>query len=152
MIGERRTEFRVWNGDDEKMIYGDPMDNALGLDNTAGEVYIWGTKETEEGIEFTTVEDQVGMQYTNFDDKNDTKIFEGDIVSAYVPQRGKYWVVMFHPKYKAWSLTKISDYLKDESTEGWGSSGGVKFYHINRRGIEVLGNVFQNKDLLEKHG
>lgn len=75
------------------------------------------------------------MQYINQRDKNDNKIFEDDLVMY----KGKLYQIVFY--YGAFALkevfAKCSTYLKNEYT-----------YYNN---VEIVGNIHQNKNLLEHY-
>ena len=69
------------------------------------------------------------MQYVGLKDKNDKKIFEGDIVKDLL---GDVGVVVYSTKHSAFEV------------KGW--ENGYRFWHDID--IEVIGNVFDNKELL----
>ena len=77
----------------------------------------------------------IAMQYTGLKDKNGKEIYEGDIL---------FWV-QFKAKYKCeWdnSLLRFSikGKCKDDDTS-------LTFY--NRKEFEVIGNIYENPELLE---
>lgn len=87
-------------------------------------------------------DDTILMQYTGLKDKNGVEIFEGDIVDAY-----DYYENLGR-KYKTTRFTGVityeenSFYLKD----------GEGFFNnrwVNAEEIEIIGNIYENPDLLE---
>jgi uncharacterized phage protein (TIGR01671 family) len=77
------------------------------------------------------------MQFTGLKDKNGKEIYEGDIVS-YMPS--KKFIVMFQPSSFTAHLIK-----KDGTIKNTGS------LLIQMRNLEVLGNIYENKELLIKN-
>lgn len=79
------------------------------------------------------VDPETICQYTGLTDKNGRKIFEGDIVRC-----GGMLVVKWDEKFAGWCITK----------EGWlyNHFFGEAFEPID---CEVIGNIFDNQELLE---
>lgn len=82
-------------------------------------------------------------QYTGLTDKNGNKIFEGDIVRY----RPEYWCEPQQSvvEYCAdkWNYPAFD--LKDHDYEG----NGLQFAHEEGVGLEVIGNIHDNPELLE---
>ena len=73
------------------------------------------------------------MQFTGLHDKNGKEIYEGDIVED---QSGNLWEVYFD----------MGRFLLLETSEG----GFIRNYHRGILNIKVIGNIYENKDLLYK--
>lgn len=86
--------------------------------------------------------DFILMQSTEFKDKNDNEIFEGDIV--------KY-------KYKKCTFTDIATYSKFYAFFGLKDDTGDLICsfdwlleNVGKDGFEVIGNIYENPELLEE--
>lgn len=105
--------------------------------------YMWVLNHTEKyGEMFTVIPETVG-QYTGLTDKNDKKIFEGDIVKCIEIARHKEIISPVVFLDGTWFLHESEDcdaYLYNYETEG-----------ANRMfEIEVIGNIHDNPELLKE--
>jgi len=84
----------------------------------------------------TTVDEIVLMQYTGLKDKNGEEIYEGDILKVIVGNKYEYMEV----------------YFKD-GCFGWGKehNGIYSFDPLDLEDIEVIGNIYENKELLNEN-
>jgi uncharacterized phage protein (TIGR01671 family) len=117
----KRTDTKEWiegivfpqDNDIVIMLFQRPMDGLL----------------VGEEINPETVE-----QYTGLTDKNDTKIFEGDIIQNVT--EGKTAVVQWFSEYSAFML-----WCKSKNQVYW-------LYDNDFHNIEVIGNIYDNPELL----
>lgn len=121
----REIKFRAWDKADRMMLY--PGWNA------------------ERGERFITIGHmfQLGdsvdlMQYTGLTDKNGKPIYEGDVV--YVKQN------IYAQKH----LTVEWGYDRWEFKEEFDNGDYYNGYAIHWEEVEVLGNIYENPDLLDK--
>jgi len=124
----REIKFRVWNKDYKVMGYDPIIKDGKYFEIIGND--IWGTSD-----------DYILMQYTGIKDANGKEIYEGDIVKE----------------------TKVYDYSDDidvniyqiiwnENITGFTAEGknGSNTIHQNNMGVcEVIGNIYENSNLLE---
>ena len=82
-------------------------------------------------------ENIIPMQSTGLKDKNGKEIFEGDIVDY----KGRKAVVKWHGSYASF-IYRFVDELQERFSE-WHPLF-LAYYHF-----EVIGNIYENKELLE---
>lgn len=83
-------------------------------------------------------EDTVG-QYTGLTDKNGTKIFEGDIVKY--PTTCEIFTVAWHGSFAEFVISELQKPNK-------ATRGSKNMYLVNRY-CEVIGNIYDNPELLK---
>ena len=122
----RLIKFRAWDKEEKIMFYPDFL--ILGFD----EEECQGTIREAVGTEDS---DMTLMQYTGLNDKNGKKIYEGDIV-----------------EHKVWGeLTREQEVVKNEAglLKPFYELDREGKYLINQRKYEVIGNKFENPELLK---
>lgn len=91
---------------------------------------------------YAKIDPETVGQYTGLTDKNGTKIFEGDIVQyqpEYEPASLRSFVVYFADKY---------NYPAFDLAEHNYEANGLQCAH-EEGGCEVIGNIYDNPELLE---
>jgi hypothetical protein len=130
----REILFRGKSIEDNKWVYGDLIREKKSFGKICTRIY----RTTNNGWELIDVDSKTVGQYTGLNDKNGNKIFEGDIVDF--PDRSdseSYGVVEYDTNETEFGIVYDSIY------EGLGRQ-----YHS--RDIEVIGNIFDNPELLEE--
>ncbi len=120
----REIKFRVWDVENKEMLKVQELDFEPTFYD--GRIAIRPDKYND----YFDTEDMILMQYTGLHDKNGKEIYEGDIVN-YENMTGK--IIFLNASFI------MSDF---EETEEW--ELGV----INEE-IEVIGNIYENSELLE---
>ena len=121
----RDIKFRVWDG--EKMIPAGVIPNVRHLVTT--KEFDFGSMEAV--VQLHETETDTLMQYTGIKDKNGVEIYEGDIVSNS-------------------SETFPIEWQDDAACNScWSVHGGYSFGANNIESFEVIGNIYENPDIIE---
>lgn len=141
----KEIKFRAWDNERNQMVYRD-------LDTFAkfGCPFI----PMQEAVENNTI-----MQYTGFKDKNGKEVYEGDIIKAFFeeygsldedsvffPEKTIYGVVRINPHRTGMIIRKVK--CEEEDVEPHFLEG--KFVKIKTKYDEVIGNIYENPELLER--
>jgi uncharacterized phage protein (TIGR01671 family) len=138
----REIKFRVW--DKKNNVY---YSKIWGLSWRIGGIrFFWDDYKNSDGE--TMVTDLVDgdyelMQFTGLEDKNGIEIYEGDIYTYSVfvgPENGKY---------DCGYGSMVVEYRESICTETGNFLGiGFTIFSEHRGGIEVIGNIYENPELL----
>lgn len=121
-MSNREIKFRAWDGVDLLPVQ---------IINWATEMIELG--DGEQTIKFANMPNAILMQYTDLHDKNGTEIFEGDIL------RFDYGEI------KKVEYSAIEDYYV-----GFLPFDGNFEYDNHAHQCEVIGNIYENPELLEQ--
>ena len=127
----REIKFRAWDKENEKMM----KVSSISLENKEIAVKDFGT------YHFFRIKDIELMQYIGLKDKNDKEIYEGDIVLVKPGGVSTWYKTVVEFKEGAFIASLID---------------GEDYIYIFNRGFdsndfEILGNVYENPELLEKN-
>ena len=143
MIMSREIKFRVFI--DYKIFYQDKHDeygdNLTSIDICKKTITITGFHNCENVYRFEDEKVKL-MQYTGIKDKNGKEIYEGDIIKYKFPynRRLKHISPVFYMESQA--SYGVLDIYKNE----------IPLYKISTNNyFEVIGNIYENKNLLEEN-
>lgn len=120
----REIKFRTWHK--EKKIMGE----VLGIDILHKEIFF--SNEDANCYEHTDFKDIELMQYTGLKDMREKEIYEGDIVIHH----SKMYKVIFNTE-------EARFVLRDDEFEM-----NIPFTNNNNERMEIVGNIYENSELL----
>lgn len=123
---QREIKFRGQRQSDSEWIYGDLL-QPTELCN----VYEISDCESIDGSRYDVIEDTIG-QYTGLKDKNGKEIYEGDIVEY----DDVLWTIEYSKEDGAFILSSY-DILEN-------------FINTDSKWIKVIGNIYENPNLLQE--
>ena len=131
----REYKFRCWDTENKEMLKVQELD----FEDTfyGGRLSI----RTDKYNDYFDMEDMVLMQYTGLKDKNEKEIYEGDIVKINDEIIAK---VIWDNDYLGYFL-----YANEENSIDSFENGEQPLYDY-WGSIEVIGNIYDNPELLEK--
>ena len=128
----REIKFRAWLNTEKRMI--DWKDLLIEKDDEEG-FFLWVKDDPNDNHSGATGEsDFVLMQYTGLKDENSTEIYEGDVIE---------WLDPF-------GVTVRSQVIYDETTASYKTYKGELSHISIRPNLKVVGNIYENPELLEE--
>ena len=134
-----RPKFRAWDGAKKEMFK-----DTFAI-TESGQVVVVEQEFVTSPPDYVFVDHLVIMQSTGIKDKNGKEIFEGDIVKRYRS-----------PFFKAEWEYRIEIVIKEEARLLLGRKYGKNFWTIPFHSpfaksdlLEVIGNIYENKEFLE---
>lgn len=144
MIENRTIKFRVWNNKSKSWIHSPNKNPSLDGVNLFGETILLGGFMDKVSIE--DLNDCIALQYTGLNDKNEREIFEGDIVKFHYfgfdggeTDNLKIGHIFYDSKLCSFVIE-----TQDNNCFYFGDTS-----HFEEPCIEILGNIYENQDLLK---
>lgn len=134
----REIKFRAWLKEDKK------MENVKTMDFTDKTIRCLKKNEFINAylLRRVSFDDVELMQYTGLKDKNNKEIYEGDIIKYKFP----YDIRLKHISPVKFLETEASFGIKDRY------ENEIPLYAISANNyFEVIGNIYENKNLLEEN-
>lgn len=149
LLMSRDIKFRIYDTDEKQMFYQEDIDyidinNEIAYINQDGGGYDYL-------IDFVYGDGKL-MQYTGLKDKNGKEIYEGDILRCKCLKKCKLdscaeKVIQYKNSLIEWweSGCNLGYRLRDSK----GKTMMIKPTHLNTMEVEVIGNIYENPELLE---
>lgn len=147
LLMSREIKFRIYDTDEKEMFYQEDIDY---IDFITGIVFI----HQEDGYDYLIDSRSDGklMQYTGLKDKNGKEIYEGDILRCKCLKKCKLdscaeKVIQYKNSIIEWweSGCNLGYRLRDSK----GKTMMIKPTHLRTMEVEVIGNIYENPELLE---
>lgn len=133
-----KTKFRAWNKEDKRWI--DPVIDLVAIDMFSGDLY-YDCRCVGADAFYVPKKDIINLQqYTGLKDINSNEIYEGDIVKN--QYRDQIYVIEWDNEITGFTQrcgTHTTHFFMD-----WTKDKNTKY------NIEIIGNIYDNPELLEK--
>nr|DAX57368.1 MAG TPA: YopX protein [Caudoviricetes sp.] len=127
-----RPKFRAWDGAKKEMFK-----DTFAI-TESGQVVVVEQEFVTSPPDYVFVDHLVIMQSTGIKDKNGKEIFEGDIVDY----KGRKAIIKWHGSYASF-IYRFVDEMQERVSE-WDPLF-LAYHHF-----EIIGNIYENKDILEE--
>lgn len=129
-MNNREIKFRVWSNKNKQWIHGPGKEV-----NLFGEMILLGGFMNS--IKLEELDDCIALEFTGLKDKTGREIYEGDLVNFLLPG-------FAHERYPENYINEQVWYNDDDATFFFGMKAKFQAYEL--RNIEVVGNIFENKN------
>ena len=132
----RDIKFRVWDKETKHMhICGEDVHDEISFENETNKAYYYNLQNGCGSLREDSV--YILMQYTGLKDKNGKEIYEGDIVKVFTSKKWRIGKIIY--EYSGFTI----DVTNNKELE-YGRTGIIESL------IEVIGNIYDNPELLEE--
>ena len=148
----REIKFRTWDG--SQMLSSNDIAYAISLSGEVMRIDIYGSSETCLAYHRKPKDSIILMQYTGLKDKNGKEIYEDDIVIDIHDKNKLSYVVLFGEWQYEYSGSYY-DIVNGWHCRLWRKNEGKRYEegfllnYLNRESLEVIGNIYENSDLLK---
>ena len=144
----REIKFRAWDKKTKQMIFTGfhLMGEVMAFNQIEGYIFKHMEGASSSLERWNDIET---MQYTGLKDKNGKQIYEGDIVRLCEEGNFDISVVVFYP-HQASFMFRWASCWKDE--DDFMHADYPSQLHPDRVSREVIGNIWENPELLENDG
>lgn len=144
----RDIKFRLWDKEEKKVIYldrGYPYHHTFFV-KEGGNIEYYNLQNGSGGIEYDI------MQYTGLKDKNGKEIYEGDIVLYKHASYKDISRILYHEEVASFVMEAIKE--DDNTSMARFKKGTIREFVAGRVNgydyVKVIGNIFENPELLEE--
>ena len=145
----RDIKFRVWDKIDKEMR----KVREIGFDQCGGVMYVILTIPfliNNGDVDFDFVKRKPGefilLRYTGLKDKNGKEIYEGDIINQKYKLGNRYYLVKYDNTIASFVMKKLNRNNFESNKVGT----ETRFYTHDCKKSEVVGNKYENPELLEE--
>ncbi|MGU8572136.1 YopX family protein [Clostridium perfringens] len=139
----RDIKFRVWDKTSDSMLYQDDFER-VEIDTKNKMVTLIAEEESDKSHYVLDYEDGIEaeiMRYTGLKDKNGKEIYEGDIVSFYNDEEYRF------KSTNALVIYDSAAFMLEHKKLGKEYLGEMD---IENMCIKIIGNIYENPELLER--
>jgi uncharacterized phage protein (TIGR01671 family) len=135
------AKFRAWDKENDQMLFPDDTDKIY-FEITTDGIVTYDMRYPGDEYSGLAYLDTIIMQSTGFPDAKGTEIFAGDI-AIYTTKSINYGGVYHHNYVEVFQQQNGAYRIRGNNIYGTDAFG-------NRKCLEVVGNIFENTELLEK--
>lgn len=133
-----RFKFRVWNKEQQKLYFWEDLEKSKG-DNS----FYWCMLQAQ-----NDEKNNILMQCTGLKDKNDKLIYEGDIIYSPIWWWGACFVYLNIGECGPCNGDSVMSYILAKNIDN--PLKGAVYNIWNGAEVEVIGNIYENKELLNE--